>query len=220
MRARIKRRFCTLRVGQFRKLLLPISLHHSTPPSDYSCSQPLALYLCHHKAESDGWNHPRGCTMRASDRRSDFPPSPTIANPPTLAYVSYVDDSPLPRCLRRQQTVPIHIQSETVPVETRYYVQSLVYAVASKRIPPHHLLPPTFPNIRIMYSSDQTRLRRHYHCPGVGKWRGTNSVTYNSPATAIAELVKYKDLFWCEFCLKPLFFPPRCRLHASNAIDW
>ena len=70
-----------------------------------------------------------------------------------------------------------------------------VYDVASNRIPPQHLLPPSFSKIRIMYSFDQPRRKHHYQCPGFGNWHGANTVMFKTPAEAIAQLVKYKDLF-------------------------
>ena len=60
------------------------------------------------------------------------------------------------------------------------------------------------PKIRVMYNSD---LRRHYHCPGAGKWHVATIVIFDTPSETIAALVNFKHQFWCEFFLKPLFFP-------------
>jgi len=51
-------------------------LRHSITllPHDPSCSQPQMLYLTHHRAESDGWNHLSGCAVCESDLRSGLYP--------------------------------------------------------------------------------------------------------------------------------------------------
>ena len=155
--------------------------------------------------------------MRAISDRV-YIPLPTIANLQTLP-VSYVGDNTLPCRLRRQHTVryTLNLNLFELRHDTKYNLY--VYSVASNCILPRYL-PHSFPKIRIMYSSDQPRLRRHYYCRWTGKCNGANTVMFDTPTESIAELVKYNGLFCCEFCLKPLFFPPCCRQHSLPAVDW
>ena len=95
-----------------------------------------------------------------------------------------------------------------------------VYAVASNRFPPSHLLPPSFPFIRIVYGSDLPRLRRHYHCPGGnGWWHRTDSITLASLALAIADLVRFKDTLWCEFFRNHSSFPSLYVIRARIVVN-
>ena len=59
LRARVKRGFRSLRVGQFRTQFLSISPHHSTPPSDRSCSKPdyipLSSQVRERRVEPPAW---------------------------------------------------------------------------------------------------------------------------------------------------------------------
>jgi hypothetical protein len=97
-----------------------------------------------------------------------------------------------------------------------------VYAVTSNRIPPSHLLPSSFPFIRIVCGSDRPRLRRHYHCPGGnGGWHGTDSNTYESLAVAIADLISFRYLLMRVLfettLLSPSLYvtPARIVVHSS-----
>ena len=42
------------------------------PPLPTCSRPPQTLYLCHHRAESEGWKHPRGCSGCASMRSSEL----------------------------------------------------------------------------------------------------------------------------------------------------
>jgi hypothetical protein len=43
------------------------------PITNTGCSRlPQTIYICHHRAESDGWKHPRGCSECASTRSSQL----------------------------------------------------------------------------------------------------------------------------------------------------
>ena len=144
--------------------------------------------------------------------------STTIANPPIVVSVSYGGGSPLPCRLPANTLLKYAFNLDLFQLRRVTTYSLYVYAVASNRIPPSKLLPTSFPFIRIVYGSDRARrLRRHYDCPGdEGGWHGTNSVTYVSQAKAIVDFVRYKELFLCEFCSKPLFFPPpHCMLHMD-----
>ena len=77
-------------------------------------------------------------------------PSPTTAKPPTLAKVSSVDVSPLPRRLRRQYPVPINFQTGTFRIDCRHHVHSLFTCCRPNRVANRRLLQPEFPKIRIM----------------------------------------------------------------------
>jgi hypothetical protein len=43
--------------------------------------------------------------------------------------------------------------------------------------------------------------------------------TFGSPADALGALYSRRDLHWCEWCEKPLFFPLTCRGGHSGGVD-
>jgi len=96
-----------------------------------------------------------------------------------------------------------------------------LYALRSDRVSRRRLLPTEYPFIRIAYGSDRPDRRRHRHCPGGdGSWQGACANTFSSPVKAITTLTDFQEQLWCEFCLKPLFFPPGCSLHRQPVLPW
>jgi hypothetical protein len=43
--------------------------------------------------------------------------------------------------------------------------------------------------------------------------------TFSSPEEAFSALYSRRDLYWCTWCEKPLFFPPNCRQGHSGGVD-
>ena len=128
------------------------------------------------------------CVRAISDRISI--PSRTIANPRPLSMFHMSTTSPSLAAIAANIIFRYKFNLNLFPLR-----QSLRICRPLHRIPPYHLRPLSFPKICIMYSSDQPRLRLHYHCHGAGKWHGANTVMFNTPPEAIAVLVKYKDPF-------------------------
>jgi hypothetical protein len=88
------------------------------------------------------------------------------------------------------------------------------YAVRSNRVIDRwRLLPPEFPAIEVAFRFQQLPRRLHQHCPGRGTRAGAYAYAFASVDEAIEELLTLKDVFWCAFCEKPLFFPPSCTNH-------
>lgn len=53
-----------------------------------------------------------------------------------------------------------------------------------------------------------------------GSCLGACTNPFCSPINVIANLVEFKELLWCDFCLKLLFFPPGFDLHQSPVHPW
>jgi hypothetical protein len=96
-------------------------------------------------------------------------------------------------------------------VDTTY--DQYVYAVRTNRVSTLKLLPLEYPFIRVFILFGRLPQKHHYHCPGRLSWNGEYQHKFESHEEAISELVNSKDVFWCEFCEKPLFFPPSCKEH-------
>jgi hypothetical protein len=43
--------------------------------------------------------------------------------------------------------------------------------------------------------------------------------TCGSPAEALSALYSHRNLYWCEWCEKPIFFPFKCRRGHSDGVD-
>jgi hypothetical protein len=113
----------------------------------------------------------------------------------------------------RKLHVPIHLQPGNVWIASRDYIWSLLVRRQANRFSTRRLIPPEYPSICIMYGSDKPDHRRHRHSRWDVSLQGALTNTFSSNIKAIKTLVEFKEPLWCDFCLKPLFFPPACRKH-------
>ena len=205
------------------EVFLQSPLHHSPTLHDDPCCRPQTLYLAHHRCEGDGWSHQDSCTMCRSEflvivRRLTYYckfPSKSCKwfvcrrKPPSLAAS---DANTLFR-------FTFNLKLFELLKDTTYDLY--LFAVRSNRVCTRRFLPPEYPLIRITFGSDRPVRRRHLHCPGGdGSWQGTCTSIFSYPINAITTLVDFKEQLWCDFGLKPVFFPSDCREHQQTLLPW
>ena len=95
--------------------------------------------------------------------------------------------------------------------ETTY--SQYVQAVGSRRVPTRRLHPPNFPVICLRFRCDVFSYKRHHNCPGDGTWEVEIKRTCRSDIDTIRYLAVLKNLFWCRYCKRGLFFYLICLRH-------
>jgi hypothetical protein len=189
----------------------------TTVPSSNYPTEPNMLYLQHYSAESDDWNIKAQCITCRRDFQDDVrdlasyvaPDAPCICNvcrrqPPSL----------LASAANVLTKFVFNLQRFELAADTPHVLY--VYATTSGRVGALNLLPPEYPNIRVWFRSDSSTHRRlHHGCPGTGPWNAVHEFEFKSLAEAISALIREKDIYWCSFCSKPLFFPDSCDIHPD-----
>jgi hypothetical protein len=103
---------------------------------------------------------------------------------------------------------------------TREVIHSeFVHAIHSERAQVERCLPPGFPTLTLHFTYQYcSHLPFHPWCNPTLPWHATVRRTFDSPEEAFSELYSRRDLYWCTWCEKPLFFPTNCRgVHGVGA---
>jgi hypothetical protein len=163
-----------------------------------------------YRADSDGWNIKANCyTCRAAFEDIIRPFTSCVATDTCRCNVRIRQ----PTSLLASAT---HVVYHHVFNLTRFELSpcttydTYVYAVNSNRVDSLNLLPPEFPFIRVFFSYKRPNRRFHFSCPGMCPWNAYHESMFENVAMAVHELVTYRDVYWCEQCDRPLFFPCSC----------
>jgi hypothetical protein len=185
-------------------------------------SLPELLCLKHYLAESGGWRtdvNCRRCIAKFHSRIRNILPSRCLQTGECKCMVCTRQPPSLLGLASHNLFQLIHnLGRFTLSRETTY--GQYVLAVRSKKTPIHQLLPPEFPNIRLVFQCTVFAYKLHLHCPGLTQaeaWKTTMEHTFQSEGEAILSLTALERVYWCRHCKRGLFFHSQCHRQPSTA---
>lgn len=182
---------------------------------------PRMFYLAHHRVESDGYTLRHNCRHCEITHRAAAQSFFSCRAPEACSCTMCCRRPPSLRAAatRVVYTLTFNLERFVLSVDTTY--NEYVYAANSGQVNAMSLLPPTYPDVVVCFYYHRTTplLWMHRRCPGAGPWNCAHRRTYTDMAQALEELISDRDRFWCGFCHKPLFFPPRCDVHYPPTPD-
>src|SRR5215469_4843409 len=194
----------------FKRQAMTIIPHYDNP------SESSVLYLEHYRIRSDGYavrNNCRKCLNKHRDFASEYCLCMLPGGPCNCFMCCRQPPSLMAAAAHTLFNLTLNIINFELTADTTY--DEYLYAFNSEDVDRFQLLPPHFPKIIVFYFNniDTPLLWRHFHCPGAGPFECSHKQTFRDQDHAIQELVRYKTTYWCGFCDKPLFFPPKCTFH-------
>ena len=167
---------------------------------------PEMLCLKYYRAEAGGWRHDILCDRCIERFQTRFQHATSCLRTPDCRCTVCARQPPslLGLASNNLFRLILEIRMFVLTRETTYH--DYVMAVRSRRVPTHQLLPPDFPDIRLIFRANTFAYKLHHHCPGRGAWSIQMRYTFVSETEAIRSLVRIANTYCCRHCWRGLFY--------------